>query len=215
MSPRGSQSGLPPPPAQPSPAHVAASLPGNISPAPTPPSRPSSLAQAAPSTASIPSLPGTPGRPPSQPPSASFASQFGLSGGAQSFTPRKSAAIQIRRPDGSVFDPKEASSSSPAAKGTNGMSTPEEPAAKPEPVVKKKGPFPVMVRIESEEAKKARLEEEATKERCRIEEERYEAEKKERKERQAREAEEKRLAAEAKAKEDAEKVSPRPANSRV
>lgn len=163
-------------------------------------------------------MPGTPGaRPPSQPPMPSFGSQqsqnpsaFGLSGGASSFTPRKSAAIAIRRPDGSVLETKPTpSSSTPAVSGTS-----VAPAATTSPLPtapKTKAPFPVMVRIESEAARKERLAEEATLARCLKEDEKYEAEKKERKARQAREAEEKRVAAdEAKAKEASEKVSPLP-----
>ena len=159
-------------------------------------------------------MPGTPGaRPPSQPPTANFVPQqqqsgFGLSGGASTFTPRKSAAIAIRRPDGTVLDTKSTPAPSTSAatptKASNGTNTPEpeQPSA-----IKKKGPFPVMVRIESEDAKKERLAEEATAEKLRKEDEKYEAEKKERKARQAREAEEKSAAEEAKAKDDADKAS--------
>jgi hypothetical protein len=58
------------------------------------------------------------------------------------------------------------------------------------------------IKIESEEAKAKRLAREATEKKMKDEDEKYEQEKKERKEKQAREAEEKRIADEAKAKED-------------
>lgn len=195
MSPRGSSAGLPP--AQPSPAPHSAQLPtnGSVSPAPSHMSRPPSFMP--PSSAS--SIPGTPGRS-AQPPPASFSPQPqpSLSGTAPAFQPpaiRERRVIQIKRPDGTALDlptPKPSTSTTPE---------PTKPAVSTP--IKVKPSLPVVVKMESEEGKKLRLQQEADKEKIKKEEELYEREKKERKERQAREAEEKRISDEAKAKEEA------------
>ena len=134
-----------------------------------------------------------------------------LSGGASTFTPRASKVIRFARPDGTAVDIKEAAAAVkiptpviPAAT-TPELKQEEAPPTRPEPPKKKLPSLPVVVRLESEEQKKARLVEEAQHARFKQEEEREERERKERKERSARQEEE------AKAKETAALVE-KPAN---
>jgi len=114
-----------------------------------------------------------------------------MSAGASTFTPRKSAAIQIKRPDGTALEIASAKSV-----------TPEPSAAAPAPV-RPRSSTPVVVKMESEEGRKARLAEETEKEKSKKEDDKSEQEQKEKKEREGKEAEEKRVADEAaKAKEE-------------
>ncbi|WRT66489.1 uncharacterized protein IL334_003448 [Kwoniella shivajii] len=213
LSPRAAQSQLAP---SQSPMPPSATLPssGGASPVPTPPTRPPSLMsghQAAPSSASAASIPGTPQRP--MPPAftpqqAQSPSTPGfpphLSGSAPTFTPRRSNAINFKRPDGSAFDIKEVAKASVKPTSpvpSSGPATPEIPSeGSQQEAPKKKLALPVVVRIESEEQKKARLAEDANKEKRRSEEEKEEKERQERKEKKAKEEEER------KAKESAEKA---------
>ncbi|WWC89214.1 uncharacterized protein L201_004132 [Kwoniella dendrophila CBS 6074] len=207
MSPRAAQGQLPP---SQSPMPPSATLPssGGASPAPTPPTRPPSLMsghQPTPSNASAASIPVTPQRPmpptftPQQvqsPSTPGFPPH--LSGSAPTFTPRRSAAIKISRPDGSALDLKAAAIKLPAP--SSGAGTPELPSEPQAEPVKKKVALPVIVRIESEDQKKARLAEEADKEKLKQTEEREEKERQERKVKKAKEEEER------KAKEAADKA---------
>lgn len=144
------------------------------------------------------------------PPQASFG---GLSVGASSFTPRTSKAIKISRPDGTAVDLKKEAAAVIPPKPTpsapsSGLVTPETPSLDgqiAEPPKKKTPALPIFVRLESEDQKKARLEEEARRERIRKEEEREDIERKERKERLAKEQEERKV----KEKDAAERVSMR------
>ena len=128
----------------------------------------------------------------------------GLSGGASSFTPRTSKAIKISRPDGTAVDLKKEAAAVVVTKPTpsaspSGLATPATDAH----VVEKKVPdLPIFVRLESEDQRKARLEEEARNERIRKEEENEEIERKERRERLAREDAERKVGE----REKAEKV---------
>lgn len=124
-----------------------------------------------------------------------------LSVGAATFTPRASKALKITRPDGTEVDFKSvaAAAKAPATPSSSGIATPEP--AEGEPPKKKMPTLPVIVRIESEDQKKQRLEEEQRQARIKKEEEREEEERKERKERLAREEKER----EAKAAQDKEK----------
>ena len=225
LSPRPghSQLGRAPPQLPPSPYGSALPSSGGPSPMPTPPTRPPSLMgghQTTPSNASFtPSLPSTPARPGVAQHGLSFAPQApqqpiangalgGLSVGASAFTPRATKAIKISRPDGTAFDLKQAAAAagtakpvSPSVTATPEISGGETPVA--EPIKKKLPTLPVIVRLESEDQKKARLEEEARKERIRKEEEAEDKERKERKERIAREEEQRKV----KAKEAADQVS--------
>ncbi|KAK4690002.1 GPI-anchor transamidase subunit U, partial [Tremellales sp. Uapishka_1] len=208
LSPRAGQAQLHG--AQPSPSPIPTNLPGSngSTPMPTPPSRPQTLNhQPSSSTASIPSIPSTPSRP--LQPTQSFTPQMlqqvpNLSAGAIAFTPRKAtSAIKISRPDGTALNLKEAA----AAAGTKGsplparVNTPEAAPIEVEAPKKKMPTLPVVVRIESEDQKKIREEEERRKERIRKEEEMEEKERKERKERVAKEEEEKKVKAAKEAKE--------------
>ncbi|WVQ80834.1 hypothetical protein IAT38_002941 [Cryptococcus sp. DSM 104549] len=217
MSPRSAQNQLS---ATQSPLPPSASLPSSA--APTPPSRPASLMNGhhhTPSNASISSIPSTPSRPMGNPATASPYSH--LSGGASSFTPRRSAAIKISRPDGSTLDIAEAAKASKKTPETSGTTSPapagETAAEAKEEAPKKKMPaLPVIVRIESEEQKKVRLAEEAEREKKRELEKKEEEERKERQEKRAKEEEERKAKdaadqaerekaeAEAKAKAEAE-----------
>lgn len=118
-----------------------------------------------------------------------------MSGAASTFTPmapRKSAAIQIKRPDGTALEIAAAKSAA-AAETTTAAPTPVRP----------KSSTPVPIKMESEEGRKARLAEEAEKEKLKKEGDKSEQEKKDLKDREAKEAEEKRVADEAaKAKEE-------------
>jgi translation initiation factor 4G len=141
--------------------------------------------------------PGAPSRPLSQPSVPPFVPSQAppyMSATATTFqplAPRKSAAIQIKRPDGTALELA-------AAKST----TPEPTSVAPTPV-RPKSSTPVPIKMESEEGRKARLAEEAEKERLKKEGDKSEQEKKDVKEREAKEAEEKRVADEAaKAKEE-------------
>ncbi len=140
----------------------------------------------------------------------------GLSAGASSFTPRAKSAIKISRPDGTEFDIAAAAT---AAKSTqvNGLATPPPTAsdagstAAPSsvetstPKVKAGLPYkPVVVRLETEAQKEARLAEEAKERRIKEIEQKEEEERKERK---AREEKEKVLKAEKEKKEAEEKVT--------
>ena len=128
----------------------------------------------------------------------------GLSGGASSFTPRAAKTIRFARPDGTAVDIKEAAAAvkGPVTSPAPSTTKPAEPAAPvetpapTEPPKKKVPSLPVMVRLESEEQKKARLAEEEQSARIRKEEEREAQERKERKERLAREEERAKNAAE-------------------
>ncbi|OCF38389.1 translation initiation factor 4G [Kwoniella heveanensis CBS 569] len=223
MSPRAPQGQLP---ASQSPMPPSATLPssGGASPVPTPPTRPPSLMsghQPTPSNASAASIPVTPQRPmpatfvpqvaqTPQTPGFNPALNPALSIGAPTFTPRRSAAVKISRPDGTALDLKDVAKvggkPSPSAP-SSGAGTPELPSEAPQEASKKKAiSLPVVVRIESEEAKKARLSEEADKERIKKIEAQEEKERQERKERKAKEEEE-RKAKEAADKEKAEAES--------
>ncbi|WWC70114.1 uncharacterized protein I206_104061 [Kwoniella pini CBS 10737] len=214
MSPRAAQGQLS---NSQSPMPPSATLPGSggASPAPTPPTRPPSLMsghQPTPSSASAASIPVTPQRPmpPTFSPSAALSPSVSgfpphLSGSAATFTPRKTtAAIKISRPDGSAVDLKDIQEASKVAKVSPtppSAGTPEIPAEAPAPEAPKKKPaLPVIVRIESEDQKKARLAEEAAKEKLKLMEEQEEKERQERKEKKAKEEEEKKV------KEAAEKA---------
>ena len=184
----------------PSPAPQSAQLPGSrgASPVPTPPSRPGSLIghQPTPSNVSISALPATPARPmlpttSSFTPSAPGQPSFNLSGTATAFTPppRSVSKIKLSRPDGTPLELKKAA---PAA---NKASTPTSSGvATPDPVEeppKKKVPsLPVVVRMESEAQKAARLEEEARQKHIKEIEAKEEAERQERKLRQEAEKKE-------------------------
>ncbi|WVQ80835.1 hypothetical protein IAT38_002942 [Cryptococcus sp. DSM 104549] len=217
LSPRMAQGQLSHPPVNQSPMPPTSATPPNpdaTSPVPTPPSRPSSLMtghQATPSNASIASVPPTPARPISAAPPY-------LSGSASSFTPRRAtAAIKFSRPDGTAVDIKEAAKAAGTkgsfAAGSAGALTPEttgtgeaaaaSPAAQAEAPKKKIPSLPVVVRMESEDQRKARLAEEAEKERIREIERKEEEERKARQERKAKEEEERK---EREAKEAAEKA---------
>lgn len=137
---------------------------------------------------------------------------FSLSGASAAFTPRRSAAIKISRPDGTELDLKKevlkVSSATASPAPTSPASTPHTPAT-PNSELKnvkvdtpKKPVFglPVTVKIERPEERAARLEEEAKRERIRAQEEKEEKERKERLEKKAKEEEEK------KAKDVAEKT---------
>lgn len=145
--------------------------------------------------------------------SAPSTPNFSLSGASATFTPRRSAAIKISRPDGTEFDLKKealkVSSTTVSPAPTSPASTPHTPAT-PNSELKnvkvdtpKKPVFglPVTVKIERPEEKAARLLEEAKREKIRAQEEKEENERKERLEKKAKEEEEK------KAKDAAEKVS--------
>lgn len=193
---------LPLSPAAPSPQPPSNALPnsGGPSPVPTPPSRPGSLMTSQPP----PTIPSTPSRPIATPSFTPAQNNFSMSGGAIAFTPRaKSSAIKFSRPDGTAVDIKEVAQTvkgptpSPSVVGTPDLS--ETPSV--EPPKKKVPTLPVVVRLESEEQKRVRLDDEARQERIRKEEEAEEIDRKERKERkekaareeqerQAREAEE-------------------------
>jgi translation initiation factor 4G len=138
--------------------------------------------------------PGAPSRPMSQPPVPVFVPQQAppfVPAAQMPLAPRKSAAIQIRRPDGTALDVVSAKSSTP------------EPTTADVTPVRPKPSLPVVVKMESEEGRRARLAEEAQKEKSKKEDDKSEQEKKEKKEREAKEAEEKRVADEAaKAKEE-------------
>ncbi|WVR06939.1 hypothetical protein IAU60_003975 [Kwoniella sp. DSM 27419] len=211
MSPRASQGQLS---ANQSPLPPSANLPssGGASPVPTPPSRPPSLmsGQPTPSNASAASMPVTPqrGMPPvftpghAQSPSTS-AFPPSLSTTAPTFTPRRSAAIKISRPDGTAMDLKDvvkANVKSGSSAPSSGAGTPELPSEAQVEAPKKKPTLPVIVRIESEDQKKKRLAEEADRERIKQTEAQEEKERQERKERKAKEEQER------KAKEEAEKA---------
>jgi translation initiation factor 4G len=139
-----------------------------------------------------------------------------LSAGASSFTPRAKSAIKISRPDGTAFDIAAAATAAKSSQ-VNGSATSSAHASETETVaspssvetpaskVKTGLPYkPVVVRLETEAQKVARLAEEA-KERKIKEIEQKEAE--ERKERKAREEKEKAEKAEKEKKEAEEKVS--------
>ncbi|KAL0253970.1 hypothetical protein I308_101349 [Cryptococcus tetragattii IND107] len=146
--------------------------------------------------------------------SAPSTPNFSLSSASASFTPRRSAAIKISRPDGTEFDLKKealkVSSATASPAPTSPASTPHTPAtpsselknAKVDTPKKPVFGLPVTVKIERPEERAARLEEEAKKERIRAQEEKEEKERKERLEKKAKEEEEK------KAKDVAEKVEP-------
>ena len=168
----------------PSPAPPQAPLP-SVSPTPTPPSRPPSLHPSnAPSTPSRPLMPTTTSFTP--PVQGQYAPS--LSGSAASFTPRK--PIKFSRPDGTPLDLKSAAAAIkvPTTPGSSGVVTPE---IKEDPPKKKLPTMPVMVRMETESQRMARLEEEAQAARIKEVEAKEEEERKERKARQAREQEEK------------------------
>jgi len=103
----------------------------------------------------------------------------GLSIGASSFTPapRASKAIKISRPDGTALDFKKEAAALVAPKPTpssssSGPATPETPLNEgqlAEPTKKKTPALPIFVRLESEDQKKARIEDEARRERIRKE----------------------------------------------
>jgi len=191
MSPRGSSSGLPQ--GQPSPAPPSAQLPtnGSISPAPGAPSNRSSFMAPSPSAGGQSGTPSRPISQPSVPPFVPSQAPPYMSATASTFTPRKSAAIQIKRPDGTALELASAKST-----------TPEPTAVAPTPA-RPKSSTPVPIKMESEEGRKARLAEEAEKERLKKEGDKSEQDKKDLKEREAKEAEEKRVAEEAaKAKEE-------------
>jgi len=119
--------------------------------------------------------------------------QYGLSGSAASFTPitpRAKTAIKFTRPDGTPLDIKSAAAAikAPTTPGSSGAVTPE---AKEEPPKKKLPTMPVIVRMETESQRMARLEEEAQAARIKDVEAKEEEERRERKARQAREQEEK------------------------
>ncbi|KAL7421895.1 hypothetical protein Q5752_003667 [Cryptotrichosporon argae] len=206
MSPRNSQSQLAAP-AQPSPVPPNATLPGSAgaSPMPTPPSRPQSLVaghQATASTSAIPSLaPGTPNRPVSiQAPVFTPGAQLNPAASAFS-TPRARTALKISRPDGTQLDLSQAATAAsvktPGSAPASGAATPETPAE--EPPKKKVPALPIVVRMESEDAKAKRLAEEAQKQKIKEQEDKEEQERKERQ--AARKAKEE---AEQKAKDEAE-----------
>lgn len=205
LSPRSAQAQL----GQPSPAPPNAQLPGSASgsPMPTPPSRPQSLVgghQSTPSNASpmpsTPSRPLQPGTPftPQMTPNASSPQTPGLSPGAAAFTPRPKQMIKIARPDGTPVNLSEeaAAAKGPTSTSTSGVGTPE--TGSEEPPKKKMPTLPVLVRMESEEQKKARLAEEEKLKKIKEQEEKEEAERKERRERREKEE------AERKAKEEEE-----------
>lgn len=101
-----------------------------------------------------------------------------LSGSAASFTPRATKAIKFTRPDGTTVDLKQAAAQ---AKGPTSEPTP------PDSTKKKVMSLPVVVRLESETQRVARLEEEAQQAKIRDIEAKEEEERKERKARQAAE----------------------------
>lgn len=217
MSPRSAQAQLG---NQASPAPPNAPLPTSAggSPMPTPPSRPQSLVgghQSTPSNSSP--MPTTPSRPlqaagtpftPQQ--MGTPTSQVGtpsLSAGAVAFTPRAKATIKISRPDGTSLNLAEAAA---AAKGpstsSSGVVTPDLAAAAEEVPKKKMPTLPVIVRLESEEQKKARLAEEEKLRKIKEQEAKEEEERKARVERRVKEEEERKAKEEeeTKAKEVAE-----------
>jgi translation initiation factor 4G len=156
-----------------------------------------------------PSLSGVPSRPMSQGPPIFIPGQHSQQGSLQpaalpfqpSVVPRQKAALVIKRPDGTAVDVAAAA----PTKSNGNTPEPVAPAAVAAPVAPKKtGP----VKMESEEQRKARLAEEAQKEKSKKDEESSEQEQKDKKEREAKEAEEKRVAEEAKAKEEAVSVLP-------
>ncbi|KLT45414.1 hypothetical protein CC85DRAFT_282480 [Cutaneotrichosporon oleaginosum] len=204
LSPRQGQAQLA------SPVPPSATLPpsGGGSPLPTPPSRPQSLVGGHQSGSPMPSTPSRPLQPsapftPSTPSSASAQASAALSAGAATFTPRApKSTIKISRPDGTTVNLAEeaAAAKGPTPSTTSGVATPEqstEEAPKPQ---KKVPGLPVVVRLESEEQKRQRLEEEARIAKMKEQEKREEAERKERQERRAKEE------AESKAKAEAEKA---------
>nr|ODN97506.1 translation initiation factor 4G [Cryptococcus depauperatus CBS 7855] len=197
MSPRPPQGQLAPAQAQspmPTPATMISS--GGPSPMPTPPTHPPSLIshQPTPSNVSVTSIPSTPGRPvPATAPSAQF-----LSGGAPSFTPRgASKTIKLSREDGREVDLQTIAKAVKPGPGATGDGVPDKPVTNVETLKKKTG-LPVVVRLESEESKKARLAEEERQAKIKATEEKEASERKERSEKKAKE--EQRIKTEADAK---------------
>ncbi|GMK55230.1 hypothetical protein CspeluHIS016_0202860 [Cutaneotrichosporon spelunceum] len=198
-----------------SPVPPNATLPPSSSgsPLPTPPSRPQSLVGGHQSGSPMPSTPSRPLQPagvftPSTPSSAGAQGPGGLSAGAAAFTPRRmtSAAVQVSRPDGTPVNLVEeaAAAKGPTPLSTSGVATPELSAEEPPKPQKKVPSLPVLVRLESEEQKRHRLEEETRIAKMKEQEKREEAERKERQERRAKEEAESKAKAEAEVKTKAE-----------
>lgn len=188
-----------------SPAPPNATLPssGGGSPLPTPPSRPQSLVGGPQTGSPMPSTPSRPLQPatpftPSTPSASNAQATASLSAGAASFTPRARSTIKISRPDGTSVNLVEeaAAAKGPTSSSTSGIATPEMPAEEPVKPQKKLPTLPVVVRLESEEQKRQRLEEETRISKMKEQEKLEEAERKQRQERRAKEE------AEAKAKAD-------------
>lgn len=195
-----------------SPVPPNATLPPSVggSPLPTPPSRPQSLVGGHQSGSPMPSTPSRPLQQsapftPSTPGSASAQASAGLSAGAAAFTPRAKSTIRISRPDGTALNLAEeaAAAKGPTPSSTSGVATPEQSVEEPPKPQKKVPGLPVVVRLESEEQKRQRLEEEARIGKMKEQEMLEEAERKERQMRRAKEAESK-VKAEAEAKTMAE-----------
>lgn len=117
-----------------------------------------------------------------------------LSAGAATFTPRK--VIRFTRPDGQELDLAKvaAASKAPASSVSSGVATPEVPAAAEEAPKKKVPSLPVIVRMETEEQKKARVLEEEKIKKIKEEEAKEEQERKTRQERRAKEEQERKTA---------------------
>ncbi|BEI85507.1 hypothetical protein CcaverHIS002_0509080 [Cutaneotrichosporon cavernicola] len=200
-----------------SPVPPNATLPpsGGGSPLPTPPSRPQSLVGGHQSGSPMPSTPSRPLQPataftPATPSPAQASA--GLSAGATAFTPRaKSSMIRISRPDGTSVNLVEAAAAAkgPTPSSTSGVATPEQSAEELPKPQKKVPSLPIVVRLESEEQKRHRLEEEARISKMKEQEKREEAERKERQERRAKEE------AESKAKAAAEAEAEEETNAKV
>jgi translation initiation factor 4G len=143
---------------------------------------------------------------PSTPNSASAQASAGLSAGAAAFTPRAKSTIKISRPDGTSVNLAEeaAAAKGPTPSSTSGIATPEQSAEEPPKPQKKVPGLPVVVRLESEDQKRHRLEEEARITKMKEQEKREEAERKERQERRAKEEAESKAKAEADAKTKAD-----------